>query len=64
VTVVDAASTALSKVSCYLSPNGDWDLDEIVEFSISAQPSEESIDFCIEREGPIVGAFTINYRLE
>jgi hypothetical protein len=63
VAVVSATGvTAGSKiVGAQLQPNTDWDADDLADFSVTATPLTDQIEFTINRPGPIVGDFSISY---
>lgn len=63
VNVVNASATTLLSVIGMLVPNADWDADDLGDFEITATANAGSIEFCINRPGPIVGDFKVAYQL-
>lgn len=63
VIITEALSTSTSKINCWLSPNDDWDADDLEDFKLVATPEAGQIIFTINEDGPIVGDFTINYQV-
>lgn len=63
VTRIEPLSTSTSKINCWLSPNDDWDADDLEDIDIIATPEIGQIIFTINEDGPIVGDFTINYQV-
>jgi hypothetical protein len=53
--------TSGSDVIAQLSPNADWDADDLIGYSVTATPLAGVITFTISGPGPIVGTFSINY---
>lgn len=63
IIVTDALSTDGAPVDARLAPSGDFDADELLEYTVIGQCFAGSIVFTIGRRGPIVGTFTIHYKL-
>jgi hypothetical protein len=62
------ATTALgvvptNRIMCALAANPDWDADELLDFGVRAEAGTDQIIFNIQRPGPIVGEFLINYQI-
>jgi hypothetical protein len=50
-----------SRIQAWLAPNSEWDADDLVGYTVAAIPKDNSIDFCIFGDAPIVGNLNINY---
>ena len=59
--VVNGAVTASSKITAWLSPNLDWDADDLEGFSVVATAKAGSVDFCVFAPGAFSGTFDISY---
>lgn len=59
--ISEAGVTEISKINAWLVPNGDFDADDLIGYSVIARPLIDSMDITICENGPIVGTFTINY---
>jgi hypothetical protein len=53
--------TTTSLINAWITPNEEWDADDLVGYSVIAEPKENTIDFHIFGTAPIVGKFNINY---
>lgn len=61
--VVNTGVTTSSNIMAQLAPNADWDADDLSDIDITAEAKAGSIDFCLDRPGPLVGNFKIIYQL-
>ena len=59
--VVDALVTTTSKINAWLTPNDDWDADDLIGYDIITTPGVGNLTALITGPGPIVGTYTINY---
>lgn len=62
VTVTAASITPTHRVLAWLTPNADWDADDLAGYTVTATPGTGSIDFLIAGPGPIGGTFDITYQ--
>lgn len=53
--------TPQSKVIAWLTPNQEWEAEDLVGYSLSAVPTINGIEFCIYNNGPIVGSYSVYY---
>jgi hypothetical protein len=63
INIIDANSTALSYISCFLIPNEDNDLDDLIGFNVKAEAKAGSIDFMLHSDGAIVGNYQVVYQI-
>jgi hypothetical protein len=63
INVIDANSTALSYISCFLVPNADNDLDDLIGVDVKAEAKAGSIDFMLHSDGAIVGDYQVVYQI-
>ena len=62
VTVTAASITPTHRVLAWLTPNADWDADDLAGYTVTATPGTGSIDFLIAGPGPIGGTLDITYQ--
>ena len=58
---VNASVTATSKLTAWLSPNTDWEAEDLEDFKVLATANTGSIDFIITAPGVFVGSFDVSY---
>ena len=59
--IVEPGITTESLINAWITPNDEWDADDLVSYSVIAEPKLNAIDFHIFGIAPIVGKFNINY---
>ncbi len=60
-TIVDATVSTTTNLSCWLTSNNDWDIDELIGCAVGMTPGTGTIYVLITAPGPIVGDFSIKY---
>jgi hypothetical protein len=63
VSYTDVLASLAQPVECRLYPNADFDSDDLAEYDVVGEALSGSVSFCISSAGPIVGTFTIHYKL-
>jgi len=61
VDVIENNILTTSNIQAWLIPNSEWDIDDLVGYSVAAIAKNGSISFYIFGTSPIVGKFDINY---
>lgn len=57
------AALPSNAVECWLSPNSDFDADDLSDVSVVGVADTGVVNFTLSCDGPIVGDYLIRYRL-